>query len=106
MRRLAANLAPFVRAAVSLPADLLVATVRLYQVTLSPLVGRQCRFTPTCSHYFIDAVRKHGALRGSIKGIWRILRCNPFGKGGYDPVDQAPPERPDTGPAGDHGLHG
>jgi putative membrane protein insertion efficiency factor len=59
--------------------------VRIYQWTLSPLVGRQCRFEPTCSHYFIGAVRKYGAIRGSLKGAWRILRCQPFCQGGYDP---------------------
>ena len=64
----------------------LVAMVRLYQAVLSPLIGRQCRFIPTCSNYFIEAVTKHGALRGGMMGAWRILRCNPMCKGGYDPV--------------------
>lgn len=68
-----------------LPGYVLIALVRLYQLTLSPILGRQCRFEPTCSHYFIGAVEKYGALRGSIKGTWRILRCNPFCRGGYDP---------------------
>lgn len=65
----------------------LILLVRLYQVSLSPLIGRQCRFVPRCSDYFIDAVHKRGPLRGSLMGIWRICRCNPFGRGGYDPVD-------------------
>ena len=69
-----------------LPARTLIALARLYQMTLSPLIGRQCKFQPTCSDYFIQAVQKHGAVRGMCKGAWRILRCNPFGKGGYDPV--------------------
>ena len=60
--------------------------VRLYQATLSPLIGRQCRFVPTCSEYFIEAVERHGPIRGAAKGLWRILRCNPLFKGGYDPV--------------------
>ena len=68
-----------------LPARTLILLVRLYQLTLSPIFGRQCRFQPTCSHYMIEAVEKYGALRGSLKGIWRILRCNPFARGGYDP---------------------
>lgn len=68
-----------------LPRYLLVAGVRLYQVTLSPYLGQQCRFQPTCSHYFIGAVHKYGAVRGSLKGAWRICRCNPFCRGGYDP---------------------
>lgn len=68
-----------------LPSLLLIALVRVYQWTLSPLLGQHCRFQPTCSAYFIDAVRKYGAIRGSLKGIWRICRCHPFHPGGYDP---------------------
>lgn len=67
------------------PSCVLIGMVRLYQWTLSPIFGRQCRFQPTCSHYFIQAVEKYGALRGTLKGIWRILRCNPLCRGGYDP---------------------
>lgn len=63
----------------------LIACVRLYQIFLSPIFGRQCRFQPTCSHYCIGAVQKYGPLRGSLMGAWRICRCNPFCKGGYDP---------------------
>jgi len=70
---------------VDLPCWTLVLLVRIYQWTLSPLIGRHCRFTPTCSNYFIGAVWKYGALRGSLKGIARILRCHPFHPGGYDP---------------------
>lgn len=69
-----------------LPATVLIALVRLYQITLSPWLGRQCRFAPTCSNYFIEAVRSRGAVRGAALGVWRVLRCNPFSKGGYDPV--------------------
>ena len=72
-------------ALVGLPGWILIAGVRLYQLTLSPIVGRQCRFTPTCSNYFIGAVQKRGALLGSMRGIWRICRCNPFNPGGHDP---------------------
>jgi len=64
----------------------LVLLARLYQLTLSPLIGRQCRFVPSCSEYFIQAVQAKGALRGALMGAWRILRCNPFCRGGYDPV--------------------
>ena len=64
---------------------LLVLAVRCYQVTLSPLLGGSCRFTPTCSAYFIEAVHKYGPWRGGWKGICRILRCHPFRPGGYDP---------------------
>jgi putative membrane protein insertion efficiency factor len=68
-----------------LPALTVIACVRLYQLTLSPIFGRQCRFQPTCSHYMIGAVEKYGVLRGVPKGLWRIVRCNPFCQGGYDP---------------------
>lgn len=68
-------------------ARILVALARLYQASLSRWLGGQCKFIPTCSNYFIEAVTKKGALRGFLMGCWRILRCNPFSKGGYDPVD-------------------
>ena len=68
-----------------LPAHAIIALVRLYQLTLSPFIGRQCRFQPTCSHYMIGAIEKYGVVRGVFKGLWRILRCNPFCRGGYDP---------------------
>jgi len=81
-----------------LPAEIvrqgMISLIRLYQHTLSPLIGRQCRFAPTCSQYFIDALRSRGILRGTVMGLWRILRCHPFSQGGYDPVD-----RPPCGPA-------
>lgn len=64
---------------------LLVGLVVLYKATLSPLLGRHCRFQPTCSSYFRQAVEKHGALRGSLRGIARICRCHPWHRGGYDP---------------------
>jgi uncharacterized protein len=70
---------------IGLPSWTLIALVRLYQFFLSPIFGRQCRFQPTCSNYFIGAVLKYGALSGIIKGAWRILRCNPFCQGGWDP---------------------
>jgi uncharacterized protein len=69
----------------NLPANGLIGLVRVYQWTLSPILGRQCRFEPTCSHYMIQAIRKYGAVRGCLKGFWRILRCQPFSKPGYDP---------------------
>ena len=68
-----------------LPATLLIASVRLYRWTLSPLIGRHCRFQPTCSAYFIEAVAKYGAIRGAWRGVKRIGRCHPFHPGGYDP---------------------
>jgi putative membrane protein insertion efficiency factor len=68
-----------------IPAEVLVAGVRVYQRLLSPVFGGQCRFHPSCSEYFILAVRKYGAVSGSLRGAWRILRCHPFHRGGYDP---------------------
>ena len=65
----------------------LILLVRLYQATLSPLLGHQCRYVPTCSEYFIQAVRRHGALLGSLRGLRRILRCHPWASGGYDPLE-------------------
>ncbi len=64
----------------------LIALVRVYQVVISPLVGPRCRFYPSCSSYAIEAMRVHGALRGSGLAAWRVLRCNPFNDGGLDPV--------------------
>jgi putative membrane protein insertion efficiency factor len=63
-----------------------VGLIKIYQFTLSPLLGKQCRFTPTCSQYGIEAIQKHGALKGSWLTIKRIARCNPWGGSGYDPV--------------------
>lgn len=79
---------PFRRSArliFSLPARFLIGCVRLYQMTLSPLLGANCRFVPSCSEYYILAVRKYGAVSGSLRGLWRICRCNPFHPGGMDP---------------------
>ena len=64
----------------------LVMLVRFYQVCISPLKPACCRFTPTCSAYAIEALRKHGPIKGLWLAIWRILRCNPWGGSGYDPV--------------------
>jgi len=66
---------------------LIILTVRLYQLTLSRLIGPRCRFYPSCSDYFIEAVRKKGVIVGCAMGIRRILRCHPFNPGGYDPVE-------------------
>lgn len=67
--------------------QIIVALVRLYQITFSPLLPpNTCRFTPTCSVYMIDAVNKYGAMRGVWRGIKRIGRCHPFHPGGYDPA--------------------
>jgi putative membrane protein insertion efficiency factor len=66
-------------------ATMLIAGVRFYQVCLRPILPSVCRFQPSCSEYFILAVRKYGPLRGAWKGTGRICRCHPFARGGYDP---------------------
>lgn len=65
----------------------LLALIRLYQLLVSPtLPSNTCRFYPTCSHYGYQAIYKHGAIKGTFMAIWRVLRCNPFNPGGFDPV--------------------
>lgn len=64
----------------------LLGLVRAYQYVFSPYFGTQCRFTPTCSHYAVDALTKHGAIKGSYLTSRRLLRCHPWHPGGYDPV--------------------
>ncbi len=65
---------------------LFIAIIRFYRKFISPMKAPCCRFYPTCSQYAIDAITKYGAVKGGGKAVYRILRCNPFGKGGYDPV--------------------
>ena len=65
----------------------MIGMIRFYQRYLSGLkAGPTCKYYPTCSHYAIEAIQKHGPARGALLAGWRILRCNPFSKGGYDPV--------------------
>jgi hypothetical protein len=71
----------------NLPRWLLLAFIRFYQATFSrTLPPNSCRYYPTCSHYGYQAIYKHGAMKGSLMAAWRIMRCNPFSKGGFDPV--------------------
>jgi putative membrane protein insertion efficiency factor len=71
----------------TLPRWLLLALIRLYQMVVSPaLPPNTCRFYPTCSHYGYQAIYKHGIIKGALLAVWRVLRCNPFNPGGYDPV--------------------
>ena len=60
--------------------------IKGYQKVISPHTLSHCKYIPTCSQYAIEAIEKHGALKGGLLAVWRILRCNPFSKGGYDPV--------------------
>ena len=70
----------------SIAARAAIALIRVYQKTISPWLPCCCRFEPSCSHYGVDAFRKRGFLAGSILTIWRVMRCQPFCRGGYDPV--------------------
>lgn len=67
---------------------LLIALIKFYQKYLSPLKGTKCPYVPSCSGYGLQAIQKHGAFKGSLLAFWRILRCNPFSKGGVDPVPE------------------
>ncbi len=70
--------------------DLLIRLIEKYQKNISPFLserGINCKYYPTCSEYAKQAIKKYGCILGIVKGIWRILRCNPFSKGGYDPLD-------------------
>ncbi|NLM97290.1 MAG: membrane protein insertion efficiency factor YidD [Halanaerobiaceae bacterium] len=66
---------------------LYILLIRFYQKAISPWTPKSCRFYPTCSEYCIQAVEKYGIIKGFYLGLWRILRCNPFNPGGYDPVE-------------------
>ncbi len=64
----------------------MISLIRGYQKYISPSLPPSCRYIPSCSQYAIDAIAKYGPIRGGLMAVWRILRCNPFSKGGYDPV--------------------
>ena len=64
----------------------LIALIKFYRKYISPIKGTKCPYFPTCSEYGMEAIEKHGALKGGFLAIYRIIRCNPFSKGGYDPV--------------------
>ncbi len=72
------------------PKKFLISLVKFYRKAISPLKLPCCRFSPTCSKYAIEAIEVHGAIKGTGLAIWRVLRCNPLCKGGYDPV---PPKK-------------
>lgn len=67
---------------------LLIAIIKFYKAAISPHTQSHCKFVPSCSTYGLQAIERFGALKGSLLTIWRILRCNPFSKGGYDPVPE------------------
>ena len=66
---------------------ILSAPIRLYQLVISPALPPRCKYEPSCSAYALSALRSYGVMRGSVLVVWRILRCNPFSHGGYDPVE-------------------
>ncbi|KDR96379.1 hypothetical protein SAMN02745945_02461 [Peptoclostridium litorale DSM 5388] len=69
-----------------LAAVIIIFVIRIYQKLISPLLGKNCRFYPTCSEYSVLAIKKYGPFKGSYIAVKRILRCNPFNEGGYDPL--------------------
>ena len=70
--------------------NLMILLIKFYQKCISPFLPKMCRFTPSCSQYFIEALQIHGVIKGSYLGVRRLLRCHPWGKSGYDPV---PPKK-------------
>lgn len=71
----------------NIPKFILLGSIRLYQIVISPaLPPDTCRFYPTCSHYGYQAIYKHGAIKGTLMAVWRVLRCNPYNPGGFDPI--------------------
>lgn len=65
--------------------QLVILPVRFYQIAIGPLLPKVCRYEPSCSQYFIEAVEKHGPIRGACRGVWRVCRCHPWGGSGFDP---------------------
>lgn len=63
-----------------------ITAIKFYRKYISPMKSTKCPYTPTCSQYGLEAIEKYGAFKGGLLTVWRILRCNPFSKGGYDPV--------------------
>ena len=63
--------------------------LRMYKKLLSPMLPAACRYVPTCSEYAEEAIERYGVLRGSVKAVWRLLRCHPFAHGGFDPVEHS-----------------
>lgn len=79
---------PVLSKAGKIGASILILPIRFYQLCISPLTPAACRFTPTCSQYAVEALRRYGPVHGSVLAIRRILRCHPWGGSGYDPVPE------------------
>ena len=71
---------------INLTSKLLISIIRFYQIFISPLIGNNCRYHPTCSEYFIESLKIHGPIKGAILGVKRISKCHPLGGKGFDPV--------------------
>ena len=67
---------------------IILALIKFYQAAISPHLGKNCKYIPTCAQYGLEAIERFGVCKGMLLTIWRILRCNPFSKGGYDPVPE------------------
>ena len=76
-----------------------IAPIRFYMRVISPALPQRCKYHPSCSHYAVEAVERYGILRGAILAAWRLLRCNPFSHGGYDPVEAQRLFRPRSAPS-------
>jgi len=79
----------------------LILPIRGYQIAISPMTPPSCRFSPVCSSYAVTSIRRHGPLKGFILGAWRVLRCNPWNRGGVDPVPRRGHWLPDVLPNGE-----
>jgi putative membrane protein insertion efficiency factor len=79
---------------------LAVLPIRIYQRLVSPMLGQRCRYYPSCSEYAVEAIRRFGILRGAVLAGWRLLRCNPWSRGGFDPVEDQSLFRPRVPAAG------
>ena len=71
---------------INLTSKFLISIIRFYQIFISPLIGNNCRYHPTCSEYFIESLKIHGPIKGTILGVKRISKCHPWGGKGFDPV--------------------
>lgn len=79
--------------------------LRGYKWAISPMMGPACRYVPTCSEYAMEAVERYGVIAGGVKAIWRLLRCHPFAKGGYDPVAKSADVRATASASGEFCSH-
>ncbi len=84
---MSADAEPRARAPVRIARAIAIAPLLVYRHVISPALPRRCKYEPTCSRYAVEAIREYGVLRGVVLASWRVLRCNPWSHGGYDPID-------------------